>query len=701
MELPYDGYMTQNWESLFYPKSIAIVGASATVGSVGYSLVQNIISQFKGKIYLVNPKSTTILGLPCVARIENIAGPVDLVVVAVPAPIVAAIVEQAGKKGVKAMIVISAGFKESGEEGSKREKELIHLAQEYGITIIGPNCLGVINPEIGMNASFAPDMPTFGGAAFVSQSGALCTAVIDYAKHLNLGFSKFVSIGNKSCVDEVDLFEYFATDQKTRVILAYIEDVTKIPEFLTNAQKLTHGSHAKPILLLKSGKSDEGKQASISHTGALGGIDIYYDALFRQAGVLRVGTIPELFTAASSFLYNQLPNGNRVAVITNAGGPGILVTDAAIASGLSVPKLTSSTCSLLVKTVASITTCNNPIDLLGDATTQRYEKALAAVCADDAIDSLLVLLTPQGGTPITEIAKSIVEVKKTTDKPIIVSFMGQHRVLPGVDVLQEGNVAVCDYPEDAAKALGLLVSFSQLSKRNHTELPIVQQSVHGKKLHSGMVPEYEAMTILKTYGFPVVKSGFAASATDAKTVLDLLRATCARKIISADITHKSDVGGVILDVTPDTVVSSYELMMQQVKRNAPKAKIEGVLLVEMVDEKGIELIIGATRDPLFGVMIMVGFGGVTVEVFNDTAFGIAPLSKENTMEMINHLQVQKLFDHFRGGPSYDRSTIVDVIGKVQQLMANHPEISELDINPCILLPEDKGAKIVDVRIRVS
>ncbi len=691
MELPYDGYMTNHWESLFYPKSIAIVGASATVGSVGYNLVQNVTSTFKWNVYPIHRED----------HLKDIAGSVDLVVCAVPAPIVASIVEEAGKKGVKAMIIISAGFKEAGVEGVKREKELIELAKKYDITIIGPNCLGVINPEIGMNASFAPDMPSFGGAAFISQSGALCTAVIDYAKHLNLGFSKFVSIGNKACVDEVDLFDYFARDEKTRVVLAYIEDVARIPEFLNNAKKLH-----KPVLLLKSGKSDEGKQASISHTGALGGKDIYYDALFRQAGVLRVDTIPELFTAASSFLYNPLPKGNRVAVITNAGGPGILVTDAAIASGLAVPKLTSSTCSLLVKTVTSITTCNNPIDLLGDATTDRYAKALSAVCADDAIDSLLVLLTPQGGTPITEIAKSIVEVKKTTDKPIIVSFMGQHRVLPGIDILKQGNIAVCDYPEDAAKALGLLVKFTRISKQIHTKLPVLEVS-NNKKLKAGMVPEYEAMTLLKSYGFPVVKSGFAANAKDAKAVMDLLRVPCAMKIVSPDITHKTDVGGVILGVTADTVTSLYERMMEQVKENVPKAKIEGVLLVEMVGEKGIELIIGATRDPLFGVMLMVGFGGVTVEVFNDTAFGIAPLSKENAMEMINSLQVKKLFDHFRGGPSYNRETIIDVVGKVQQLMTDHPEISELDINPCILLPEDKGApaspvggKIVDVRIRV-
>ncbi len=669
MQVPYDGYMTQNWDALFYPKSIAIVGASQRVGSVGYSLVQNITSTFKGKVYPIGRE----------AKLRDIADPVDLVVVAVPAPIVSTIVQEAGKKGVKAMIIISAGFKEAGEEGATREEELVQLAKEYKMTIIGPNCLGVINPEIGMNASFAPDMPSFGGAAFVSQSGALCTAVIDYAKHLNLGFSKFVSIGNKACVDEVDLFEYLREDAATRVVLAYIEDVTKIPAFLENAKKLH-----KPVLLLKSGKSDEGKQASVSHTGALGGKDIYYDALFRQAGVLRVGTIPELFTAASSFLYNPLPKGNRVAVITNAGGPGILVTDAAIEAGLAVPKLTRS---------------NNPIDLRGDATTNQYGRALAAVCADDAIDSLLVLLTPQGGTPITEIANSIVEVKKTTDKPIIVSFMGQHRVLPGIDILKEGNVAVCDYPEDAAKALGLLVEFTRVSKQHNTKLPVFEVA-NNKKLKAGMVPEYEAMTLLKTYGFPVVASGFAASAQDARAVMNLLRVPCAMKIVSPDITHKSDVGGVLLNVTPDTVISSYEKMMRDVKQNAPKAKIEGVLLCEMVKEKGIELIIGATRDPLFGVVMMVGFGGVTVEVFNDTAFGIAPLSKENVLGMIETLQINKLFDHFRGGPSYNRETVVDVIGKVQQLMSDHPEISELDINPCILLPEDKGGRIVDVRIRV-
>lgn len=658
-----------NWESLFYPKSIAIVGASDRVGSVGQSLVQNIASSFQGKVYPIHRED----------KLEDIAGPVDLAVVAVPALIVASIVKQAGAKGIKAMIIISAGFKETGVEGAIRENELVQLGKEYGMTIIGPNCLGVINPEIGVNASFAPDMPSFGGAAFISQSGALCTAVIDYAKHLNLGFSKFVSIGNKACVDEVDLFEYFERDEKTRVVLAYIEDVTRIPAFLENAKKLR-----KPILLLKSGKSDEGKQASVSHTGALGGKDMYYDTLFRQAGVLRVDTIPELFTAASSFLYNQLPKGNRVAVITNAGGPGILATDAAIAAGLLVPKLKGG---------------NNPIDLLGDANTNKYGRALAAVCADDAIDSLLVLLTPQGGTPITDIAQSIVEVKKTTDKPIIVSFMGQHRVLPGIEILKNGNVAVADYPEEAAKGLGLLVLYAEIIKRTHTELPTSNRE-QGKKLSSGMVPEYEAMTILKSYDFPVVKSGFAASAHDAKAVMDLLRVPCAMKIVSPDITHKSDVGGVILNVTADTVESVYEKMMRDVKQYAPNAKIEGVLLVEMVGEKGIELIIGATRDPLFGVMIMVGYGGVTVEVFHDTAFGIAPLSKEHVMDMINSLQIAKLFDRFRGGPSYSRDTVVDVIGKVQQLMSDHQEIAELDINPCILLPEKGGSKIVDVRIRV-
>jgi acetyltransferase len=699
MELPYDDCMTNNWESLFYPKSIAIVGASATVGSVGYSLVENVKASFQGNIYLVNPKSTTILGLPCVPRIENIKSAIDLVICAVPGSVVATIIEEAGKKGVKAMIVISAGFKEAGPEGAKREGELVEMGKKYGMTIIGPNCLGIINPEIGLNASFAPDMPSFGGAAFVSQSGALCTAVIDYAKHLNLGFSKFVSIGNKACVDEVDLFEYFARDAKTRVVLAYIEDVMRVPQFLASVRKLTQGPHAKPVLLLKSGKSDEGKAASVSHTGALGGKDIYYDALFRQSGVLRVDTIPQLFTAASSFLYNPLPKGKNVAVITNAGGPGILVTDAAIAAGLAVPKLTSSTCSLLVKTVTSITTCNNPIDLLGDATTDRYAKALAAVCADDAVDLLLVLLTPQRGTPITEIAKSIVELKKTTDKPIVVSFMGGHRVLPGIDVLKKGNIAVCDYPEDAAKALGLLVEFTKISKVGHTSL-LMREKAHEKKLVSGIVPEYEAMSLLKEYEFPVVKSGFASSAIDAKAVIDLLHVPCAMKIVSPDITHKSDVGGVNLDITSDIVISSYEKMMERVKKNAPSAKIEGVLLVEMVKEKGIELIIGATRDPLFGVMMMVGFGGVTVEVFNDTAFGIAPLSKEDAVDMIDQLQVKKLFDRFRGGLSYDRETIIDVLGKVQELMIDHPEITELDINPCILLPEKKGAKIVDVRICV-
>jgi len=690
-----------NFDAIFYPKSVAIVGASREIGSVGNTLVKNMVSgKFTGEVYCVNPHATEIEGIPCFPNLTAIGKPIACVIIAVKAPIVASIIKEAHACGIPAAIIISAGFKEEGGEGIQRENELIQLVKEYDMTVIGPNCLGILNPPYAMNASFAPDMPSVGGAAFVSQSGALCTAVIDYAKHLNLGFSKFVSIGNKACVNEVDLFTYFAQDDATRVVMAYIEDVEHTDRFLEAAYKLTHGANAKPVLLLKSGKTDAGKRASVSHTGALGGNNIYYDALFRQSGVLRVDTIPELFTAASAFLYNKLPEGNRTAVVTNAGGPGILVTDAAVDSGLSVPTLTTTTCSLLTKTVSTITHCNNPIDLLGDATTDRYEKALTAVCADDAIDAMLVLLTPQGGTPITEIAKSIVEVKKTTDKPIIVSFMGQYRVLPGVDILKKGNVAVCDYPEDAAKALGLLAKFAKIAKENHREIhgPIIPTT---QPFQTGFVPEYQALKLLGEYGLPVVKSGFVTSPSDAKTLIRMIGVPCAMKIVSPDITHKSDVGGVLLDVTENIVEQSYKNMMQTVQKNAPHAKLEGVLLAEMVKEKGIELIIGAARDPVFGVVIMVGFGGVTVEVFNDIAFGISPISQKDTLDMLNELHMKKLFDHFRGGPEYDRLSIVHMIQKVEQLMLEHQEISELDINPCILMPDGKNAKIVDVRIAVK
>lgn len=698
--------------SIFSPASVALVGASAKPGSVGNNLMKNLKENgFAGELYAINPTSQMIEGLQSVPSLTAIGKPVDLAIIAVNAGLVLPVVEEAGKCGIKGLIIISAGFKEAGVEGKAREAELTRLCEQYGIAMIGPNCLGVLHPSLGLNASFAPLMPKKGPIAFISQSGALGTAVIDFARDLDIGFSTFISMGNKATIDEIALLSYFEQDEETKVILMYVEDIRDAAAFVAVAKKVTHGNHAKPIIFLKAGRTQAGAKASVSHTGALGGNDAYYDAIAFQSGAIRATTIQELFSDALMFAHNPLPKGNRVAVITNAGGPGVLMTDTAVLAGLTMATLEEKTVTKLKEVLPMCANCLNPIDVLGDAKSDRYQAAFSAISTDPNVDSLLILLTPQAGTEIVETAQKIIELKKTIDKPIGVSFVGGPLVAPGMALLRKENVAAFHYPEDASKALATCTEFAVEKDRSFDETSrtfadIDMQTAsdilsgYGKEKKE-LLPEKKAHEVLKAYGFPTLLSATVARRQDLVPLLTTMHVTVAMKIISPDITHKSDVGGIVLNVTAENAEASYDAMMETVAKNAPNAKREGVLLVEMAPQGGIELILGVNKQKGFGTALMVGLGGVYVEAFKDVAFSIAPLSHDDAVEMVKRLRVYTVLKGVRGKPPMDIPALVAFLQRLSKLVTDHPEIVELDMNPLALLSEGQGGKVLDARIAVE
>lgn len=695
--------------TLFYPKSIAVIGASRKPHTVGNDVVKNLITQgYKGRIHLVNPKADSLFGLKVHHSIEEIDDQIDSIVVCVPAPFVASSVESAAKKGVKAAIVISAGCKEIGNVDL--ENQLKEVCHKHDITLVGPNCLGVINAEIRMNASFASVLPDAGNVAFVSQSGALCTAVLDYAKEMGLGFSKFMSIGNKADVDELKLIKYFADDPKTKVIAMYVEQLQDAPGIIEAVKNITRGDNPKPVILLKSGRTEEGASAVASHTGSLSGGDIAYDSLFKQSGIIRANSISQLFDYAQIFSKNDLQKVDNVAIITNAGGPGVLTTDEIISNNLKLAQLTEETKSSLKSFLPIAASVNNPIDVLGDAQSDRYFKTLELVQADPNVDAMIVLLTPQSMTEIEETANAIVEVNKQSPKPLIVSFMGQKTVRPGVKRLQQAGLTTTTFPEPAAKGLSIFSQFHTWSKQpkgtHFTYKDVDKQKVaeifkKAKAEGKTQFPEAEALEILRAYNFPLLQSKQASTKAEALKITKHIGGRCAMKIVSQDILHKSDVGGVILNITDKNIEEKYDEMMTTVKKNKPEAKLDGVLLMEMAPEGGVETILGVNKSPGLGTMIMFGLGGIYVEILKDVSFGFAPITREAASRMIESLKTSEIFNGVRGQKPMDKEATIEALGRLSQLVTDFPEIVELDINPLLMLPTGQGVKSLDARIVIG
>lgn len=697
-----------NLNALFYPKSIAIIGASDRKGAVGNDVVKNLVKQgYRGKIYPVNPKITSLYGLKVYPEILDVKNDIDLVVMAVPAPLVPILMRQAAQKDVKAAIVISAGFKEIGQV--ELEQELIQICLENQIVLVGPNCLGMINPEIKMNASFARRMPEKGQVAFMSQSGALCTAVLDYAEDMGLGFSKFISLGNKADVDEETLIKYLAEDKQTKVIAIYVEELKNAYQLIHNVRHINQGPNPKPIIVLKSGRTEEGAGAIASHTGSLAGGDNAYQALFDQSGMIRANSIKELFDLVQVFSKNELCPVDNVAIITNAGGPGVLTTDAAVSAGLKLAELSVKTIKELQKVLPPACSTHNPIDVLGDAQSERYRQTLKIVEQDPQVDSILVLLTPQSMTEIEKTAEAIIEVKRKSKKAFAVSFMGRPSVKSAVKMLGVANIATSSFPEPAAQSLGAFAKFSRFTRERAGKILsyddvdrdfVAHYFQLAKDKNRPIFPESEAIEILKAYKFPILKSYLACSDKEAERIAQKINDKIVMKIASPDILHKSDVGGVMLNVQVEEVKEKYNALIKTVGMQRPKARLEGVLMMPMAP-KGLELILGVKKDHNLGNILMVGLGGIYVEVFKDVSFAFTPLTLNDAKRILHSLKARMILEGTRGQKGIDFDQVIECIGRLSQLVTDFPQIVELDINPLLALPKGQGAKVLDARLVIN
>jgi acetyltransferase len=696
-------------EFIMNPRSIAVVGATNRPGSVGLAVFRNILTAgFQGVLYPVNPKAKSVQSVKAYPKLMGISDEVDLAVVIVPAEIVPSILEEAGQKQVKAAIVITAGFKEVGGQGVELERRLKEIATKYSIRVVGPNCLGVINNDdnVRMNASFATKMPKAGNIAFISQSGALCTAVLDYAEGRNIGFSKFVSFGNKADVNEADLLRYLKNDPATNVILMYLEDITNGREFLEIAREITWQAH-KPILAIKSGRSAEGARAAASHTGSLAGSDSAYDAIFHQSGILRVEGVDELFNRAIAFARQPIPKGNRIAIVTNAGGPGIMATDAAIRHNLKIAAFSEDTKQKLKQELPSTASIENPVDVIGDATHERYEAAIRHILMDKNVDGAIVILSPQAMTDILETAEIVPRVAKDINKPVLCSFMGIVDVSEGVRYLEEHGIPNYAFPEAAVRAMASMAFYGNLLSLDKREVRRVAAdrdsaaAIIKKRLadrDSYYMPENEANEILQCYGFPVLKSVLVKRLSQVDEAVEEVIFPAAMKICSPDIIHKFDAGGIRLKIkTKEEARRAFEEIVENAKRFNPSAKIDGVI-IERMARRGVEVILGAVRDEKFGPICMFGLGGTFVEAMKDVTFRLAPMWEISAEVMIRTIRAYHILRGVRGAPPCDIDSIKDCILRLSQMLTEHPEIAELDINPLIVYPEGQGCVVADSRI---
>ncbi len=701
--------MVRDIESIISPKSIAVVGATNRQGSVGLSVFCNILSAgYHGILYPVNPKAKSVQSVKAYPRLMEIPDEIDLAVIIVPAGHVHSVMEEAAQKGVKGVIVITAGFKEIGGRGIELELGLKELVKEHGISLVGPNCLGVINTNenVRMNASFASKMPKEGNIAFISQSGALCTAVLDFADGRNIGFSKFISFGNKADVNEIDLLCYLKDDPDTDVILMYLEDITNGREFIEAAREITWGAQ-KPMLAIKSGRSPEGARAAASHTGSLAGLDSAYDAIFFQSGIQRVEGVDQLFNYALAFARQPVPKGSRIAIVTNAGGPGIMATDAAVRHGLSLATLSEKTQEKLKEHLPETASIQNPVDVIGDATHERYEAAIREILMDDGVDGAIVILTPQAMTDVLQTARIVPNVTKGIDKTLLCAFMGIVDVSEGIRYLEEHGIPNYAFPEEAVKAMGSMVRFGDLLRLDRRKVRRVAADretaaqIIKKKLNENgryYMPEREANEILQCYGFPVLKSRIIQDLSQIDEAAEEVGFPVAMKISSQDIVHKFDAGGVRLKIkTPDKAREAYKEIIENAKQFDPKARIDGVLMEKMA-RGGVEVILGATRDPKFGPICMFGLGGTFVEALQDVTFRLAPMWEISAEIMLHSIKAYKVLKGMRGNPPSDIDAIKDCILRLSQMVSDHPEIAELDINPMIVYPEGEGCVVADSRI---
>jgi acetyl coenzyme A synthetase (ADP forming)-like protein len=690
-------------ESLLTPKTVAVIGASRTPGKVGNAIVANLVNGgFKGQIVPVNPAADEVLSLKCYKDLSAFGSKIDLSLIAVPTKAVKAAVESSINAGAEVIVVITAGFKETGPAGAEAEKELASLCAGRGVRLMGPNCLGLINTHHHLNASFAKRMPRPGGIACISQSGALGTAILDWTAGREVGLASLLSIGNKADLDETDFLKALADDPNTKVIACYLENITSGDEFVKVAEAV---ASTKPVLVLKVGTTQAGAKAASSHTGSLAGADIAYGAAFKRAGVVRAETFEALFDYATAFAMQPLPKGNRVGIVTNAGGPGIMAADAVEDAGLKVVALTPGLAAALAAKLPSAASVGNPIDVLGDADPERYALALNAAQDDPNVDAIVVILTPQAMTQPLETARAIAKSSRG-EKPILAAFMGALDVEPGRKELALANIPDYPAPERAVGALKAMCDY--VAWRNRPPRVVARFPVNlrraeriiARHLRAGMlqVGEVKAKEILQAYDFDIPPGQLAGSAEQAVEVAQMLGFPVAMKISSPDIIHKSDMGGVKLSLSnPEQVRDAYELMMLRIGRRAPEARLDGAYIEKMCP-RGREVILGMTRDPQFGPMLMFGLGGIFVEVMKDVTFHLAPITAEEAMQMLMGTKSYALLIGARGQARVDLAAIAGALQRISQLVTDFPQIAEMDINPFIVGEAGTPSVAADARI---
>ncbi len=693
-------------ETLLNPQTVAVVGASRTAGKVGHDIVKNLIDGgFQGKIVPVNPSAEEILGLPCVADLRTSNEKVDLGVISVPVPMVRAAVESCIHAGAKSIVVITAGFKEVGREGADREREITQICRSHGVRLLGPNCLGLINTHHQMNASFAAHMPEKGHISVMSQSGALCTAILDWAAGRLLGLAKVISIGNKADIGESDLLQALAADPETNVIVGYLESIGSGNEFIRAAEA---AASAKPVVVLKSGTTSAGVKAASSHTGSLAGADMAYGAAFRRAGVIRADDFESLFDCATALAMQPLPKGKRVAIITNAGGPGIMAADAAEHAGMEVATLPRSRATALKKRLPAAASVGNPIDVLGDADPDRYVTALNAAQDAESVDAIIVILTPQAMTQPAETARAIAKNLRG-EKPVLAAFMGGRDVMPGREELVHSSLPDYTSPERAVRALRAMCDYAEWRRRPPrvvTRFPVNRRRVErivSRHQRTGrlQVSEVEAKEVLRAYNFAVPDGAMATTAEEAVDVATRIGYPVAMKIVSPDVVHKSDLGGVRINLAnSEAVRDAYDLMILRISRQLPEARLEGVY-VEQMASRGREVIIGMSRDPQFGPMLMFGLGGIFVEVMKDVTFHLAPITQEEAMQMLMGTRSYELLKGARGQSGVDLYAIATALQRLSQLATDFPQIAELDINPYIVGEVGADSFVADARMTLS
>lgn len=692
-------YADSPLKSIFAPKNVAVIGATEKEGSVGRTILWNLISNpFGGAVFPVNPKRPSLLGIKAYPSITDIPDPIDLAVIVTPSSSIPGIIEECGQSGVKGAIVISAGFKEIGPEGVELERQLLQNARKYKMRVVGPNCLGVMNPISGLNATFAAGMARPGKLAFISQSGALCTAVLDWSFKENVGFSAFVSVGSMLDVDWGDLIYYLGNDPHTESIVMYMETIGDARSFMSAAREV---ALTKPIIVIKPGRTEGAARAAASHTGSLTGSDEVLDAAFRRCGVLRVNTIGEIFSMAEVLGRQPRPKGPRLSILTNAGGPGVLATDALITTGGELAPLSPETMEKFNEFLPSAWSHNNPIDIIGDASPERYAKALEVAAEDPNSDGLLVILTPQAMTDPTATAELLKNYAKKFDKPVLASWSGGKEVAAGEAILNKAGIPTFEYPDAAAQAFTFMWQATE-NLRMLYETPSLPDDALGAPdrekaqkiiahVHAtgrDLLTEAESKQLLAAYGIPTTPTVIAASAEEAVKAAEEMGYPVVLKLHSETITHKTDVGGVKLNLqNAEEVAAAFRAIQTSVSEKTGAEHFLGCTVQPMVKVEGYELIVGSSIDPQFGPVLLFGSGGQLVEVFKDRALGLPPLNTTIARRMIERTKIATALKGVRGRPPVDMAALEKLMVRFSQLIAEQPYIKELDINPLIASPE--------------